>query len=337
MNIALIFIFSALFIEPPIHYVIDNDVELVEVGDIPIKNERIQISTTQWILPFGGNFLFVQSNPVGVSAMDVETGDVAELGSVGQGPFEWRTPRYAQVIEDELLIWDDGNLKIIGFDETFQPSRELTGIRHGVRAIQFTSNGLAGVLHDVPMSGEYVKIYRFSEDNQPNLKESFGEISEEGRKLIMILQSGGILWNGDDLLWSDPAVPELNIFNTNENKHTKIAVPDNDFAVEPWGNRRENRRNVEEFIFSNSRIVSLQKLDEFILVEIENFSDDESSIRYHLFDFDYNYIGNVNAGEGGFANYIRGVDDGNRLLYWGEDYTETGELNSIKAREVVVR
>lgn len=315
----------------------DKEIYLTEAETISLKDQRLIISLSEFIQPFNHNYIFVHVNPEGVSIINNKGEITTDLGKSGKGPFEWLSPRYIKVIENEIYIWDAGNLKLLVCDERFQAVREVTGISQAIRGLAFKNKETVAVLHDIRAENEFIKVYERNENEEFQLKQSFGELTDEGRKLLMIFMSGGILWNNEDLLWCDPAVPEINVFNVKENRFRSISIPDNLFSVEAWGNRRETPKNVEDFIFSNSRVVSLQKLEDYILVEIEHLQNGEPLITYHLFDFDYNYIGNVDAGEGGFDNYIRGVDKENRLIYWGEDYNKTGELNSLTVRKVMVR
>lgn len=329
-------LFTILFLFPGYNNS-DTEIYLREMEPIPLINENVIMSLTEFIQPFSGNYILVHSKPEAIHVINDEGELKSQLGRSGKGPFEWQRPRYTQVLENEIIFWDAGNLKVFGFNENFQPEQELKGIRHAIRGLRFKNRNIVAVLHDIPGENEYIKLYEKSENGSLVLKDRFGKLTEEGRKLHMIFMSGGILWNSNDLIWCDPAIPEINIFNTEEKQFKKIEIPDDRFSVEDWGNKVQSPNNIEDFIFSNSRVVSLQKLEDYIMVEIEHFQDGESLIMYHFFDFNYNHVGDVNAGEGGFANYIRGVDKGNRLIFWGEDYNETGELNSLAVRKVMVR
>lgn len=315
-----------------------TDLYLSSKQQIPVHDFNLLISEFEYIEPVKDDYVIVQRKPQGVSVLNRNGEVVTKLGNQGHGPFEWQMPSYIQNINEQIIIWDAGSLKFIVFDKTYEPVRELMGIRTAINGFSFKNENQVAVYNDKRLQNEFIHIYERDESGQFDLKESMGHLTDEGRTLFMIAMSGGILWNGDDLVWVNPAVQTLFVYNTKNDQQRSILIDEELFSTEPWNEPDQVSPAIlekfEEYIFSNSRIVSLQKLENHILVEMEHFPNGEPVMTYQIFDLDYNFVGHIEAGEGDWVNYIRGAD-GNKLFYWGEDYTETGEMNSIKVREVV--
>lgn len=305
---------------------------------ISVKDENLRISEFEYIEPVKEDYVIVQRKPQGVSVLSQNGEVLTKLGNQGHGPFEWQMPSYIQNINELIIVWDAGSLKFIVFDETYEPVQEIMGIRTAINGFSFKNENRAAVYTQPRYQDEFIHVYDRNESEHFELKKSLGNLSDEGRTLFFIAMSGGMLWNENDLVWVDPAVPKLFIYNFQNDKQETILINETLFITKHWNEPDEMTseafEKIKEYLFSNSRIVSLQKLEEHILVEMEHFPNGEPIMTYQVFDLDYNFVGRIEAGPGDWVNYIRGVD-GNRLFYWGEDYTETGEMNSIKVRELV--
>lgn len=312
---------------------------ITERNSIPIQHFDLQISEILSVQPVGEFFVIIHRNRNGVSVMN-NTGELeTQLGTIGRGPFEWQRPAFIQYLNGEIAIWDAGNLKFMIYDEYFEPVREEYGFQYSIRGFNRNATDWIAVYDQPGNQKEFVYIYEKVADQRFSVKESLGAISEEGRIKLFSEMIGGVLWNGDDLIWVDPAVPGFSVFDSEENKTNEFILNDNLFSVDTWDEPQEMTQRtfnkIEEYLFSNSRIVSLQKLKDHILIEVEHFPMGQPVIRYHIFDLEYNYVAQLEAGDGGWMNYIRGVN-GNRLFYWGENYMETGLNSKIRVREVVI-
>lgn len=331
--------FLSAYIQGNTQHTSTPSVHLNERSPVPVQHFDLQISEFLYIQPVGNVFVIIHRRPDGVSVMNQQGELETRLGRDGRGPFEWRSPAFIQYNNGEIIIWDAGNLKFLVFDENFEPVRENIGIRHAISGFNNRDRDLISVYNQpAAHESEFIHIYERASSGDATLKKKLGNLSDEGRTMLFLEMMGGLLWNEDDLIWVDPAVPGFFVYKTRENKQVEFTFRDGLFSVDTWVEPRvmtsETLNEIEEYLFSNSRIVSLQKLKNHILLEVEHFRDTDPVLHYHLYDFDYNYITYLTAGEGGWENYIRGVDE-NRLFYWGEDYMETGENGSIRIREVV--
>lgn len=319
-------------------HITNSSVHLNERSPVSVQHFDLQISEFLSIQPVGDLFVIIHRSPDGVSVMNSQGGLEAQLGRSGRGPFEWRSPAFVQYIDGEIIIWDAGNLKFLIFDENFEPVREDIGIRHSIRGFYYKNENLLSVYNQPAHESEFIHIYERTSSGEIALKNKTGDLSKEGEIMLFREMMGGLLWNEDDLIWADPALPGFFVYKTEENEQLEFTFRDNLFSVQSWNEHpvmtRETLHKIEEYLFSNSRIISLQKMENHILIEVEHFQDGDPVLHYHLYDFEYNYITKLKAGRGGWENYIRGVDE-NRLYYWGEDYMETGETGSIRVREIV--
>lgn len=310
-----------------------------ELNSLPVQHYDLQISEILYVQPVGDYYIIIHRNLHGVSVMDKNGELKTHLGNIGRGPFEWQRPAFIQYLDGEITIWDAGNLKFMIFDEDFEPVREEYGRQYSIRGFDKNVSDWVAVYDQPANQKEFVYIYEKNTNGRFYLKESLGTISEEGRIKLFSEMIGGVLWNGEDLLWVDPAISGFFVFDLEENEIREFILNDDLFSVERWNEPQEMSQRtfnkIEEYFHSNSRIVSIQKLSDHILLEVEHFPNGQPVIRYHIFDLTYNYVTQLEAGEGGWKNYIRGVN-GNKLFYWGENYLETGLNRSIRVCEIAI-
>ena len=310
-----------------------------ERSSIPVQHFDLQISEILSVQPVGDYYVIVHRNRHGVSVMNNAGELKTHLGNIGRGPFEWLRPMFIQYLNGEIAIWDAGNLKFIIYDEDYEPVREEYGIQYSIRGFNRNATDWVAVYDQPGNQKEFVYIYEKDANGRFSVKKSIGAISDEGRIKLFSEMIGGVLWNGNDLLWVDPAVPGFSVFDPEENDIREFILDDDLFSVDPWDEPQQMSQRVfskiEGYLFSNSRIVSLQKLNDHILIEVEHFPMGQPVIRYHIFDLSYSYVMQLEAGDGGWMNYIRGVN-GNKLYYWGDNYMETGQNSRIRVREVVI-
>ena len=314
-------------------------VHINDLQSITVEQYELQISELLYVQPVGDYYVIVHRNQDGVSVMNGQGELKTQLGSTGRGPFEWQSPAFIEHHDGEIIIWDAGNLKFLIYDEDFEPVREEYGIQYSIRGFSRKDQNVLAAFDQPGNENKFVYIYENESNGRFTINKTLGTLSEEGRMMLYIEMIGGVLWNGGDLLWVDPAVPGFFVYSTENESNKKVTFHDEHFSVESWdeppGMTQRAFQKLEKYLFSNSRVVSIQAIKEHILIEVEHFQNGDPVITYHLFDFKYNNIGKVEAGEGGWMNYIRGVE-GNRLYYWGEDYMETGLNRSIRVREIVV-
>lgn len=328
-----------------------QQVDIQETEAINVQDEEIRYSKLSEINPVGEYYGViledfsseeVTMNPSARLAIINQGGEIVEEpGGTGKGPFESEAPEGIQQEDGFFIFWDSQNRKFLSFTEDFREDEEITGIQHNLKDFAFKGKEKVGLVHQVPNQPEFIKIYHRKENGELSLETSLGNLTDEGLMLFFIDKAGGVLWNGDDLVYSDPAVPELKIYNTETGEEQSVSIDDPQFEVEEWEgeatmNTQKDFEQMEAYIFDNSRIVSLHRLEEYILAEVEHYSDNESQLTYHLFDLQYNAVGTVSAGEGGWEHYIYGTGE-NTLFYWPDDLNESGELDRIIVKELQVQ
>jgi len=316
-------------------------IDLKEVEMIPVLNRNLSYSRFQIIQPVNNQYVIIHRQPEGVSVMNRNGELQSQPGRSGRGPFEMQTPRYIHYTNQKVYIWDSNNLKFLVFDENIEPDVEFLGIRHAIDGFVVNNKGHIAVFQSPRVQDHFVHIYEVNESNRLTKRKDLGNLTDEGRTLFFRSNTGGILWNEDDLVWVEPSRTILNVYSTDHDKLLEIPFEDEYFEVgpspyKPDGNfTSQTLSNIEEYFLSNSRIVSIRKLKEHILVEMEHFREEESIITYSIFDLDYNKVGRIELEEGGWTNYIRGVEE-NRLLYLAEDYETTGMTRQIRVREIII-
>jgi len=315
-----------------------DSVKIKEMSYLPVENYELQISQLLYIQPVENFFVIVHRNKNGISVMNKQGELISHLGRSGRGPFEWQRPSFIQYQHGEITIWDAGNLKFLVYDENLEPLREVQGIQYSISGFNKKDRNLLSTYMQPGTENEFVYIHEKESESNYKTTESLGSITEEGRQFLFMEMMGGVIWNFDDLLWVDSSVPGFFIYDSKDKKTEKVNFEDELFSVDEWTGSSEmtaqSMSKLEDYFFSNSRIVSIQKIKDHILLEVEHFPVESSIINYHLFDLEYNYVTKLEAGDGGWMNYIRGVND-NQLYYWGDDYFKTGLNGSIRVREIV--
>lgn len=316
-------------------------INVQEVEIIPVANSELSYSNIQIIQPVNGHFVIIHSQPEGVSVINRKGELQYQPGTSGRGPFEIQTPGFVHYENQKVFIWDSGNLKFLVFDANMEPDRELLGIRHAISGFKVNQNGLIAVFQSPRFQENFVHIYEVTNSNSVINRKDLGVLTDKGRALFFHYNTGGVAWNENELVWVEPSKTILNIYSLEKDEISEIPFEDPMFVsgASPFnadGNfTRQTMDQIVEYFQNNSRIVSVRKLEEHILVEMEHFRDEESILTYTLFDLTYNKIGRVELEEGGSKNYIRGVD-GNKLFYRGDDYENTGVNHHIRVREITV-
>ena len=309
---------------------------LQESSTLRLQANEITFGIIQAIQPIGNDkVIILQGNPDAVLTFNKNGDFIKNLGKVGRGPFEWLTPRYIFQVDDAFAIWDANGLKFLLYNNELEPVEELFGIKHAINGGSFKDQNTLAVLNRTPGQKEFVHLYQRKNHKDFELIKSVGNLSYEGYVLFFHANTGGLVWNGDDIVYSDPAKPVINVYNLTSGTVRSFWFTDDNFKVEPWGgvfrSQREDFQRLETYLFTNSRIISLKKISDLILIEVENFINKQSYITYHFFDSEYNYVGKTNLGQGRPLNYIRGIDQ-DRLIYWNEDYYNEEETKSIRFR-----
>ena len=319
----------------------DFYIDLREVEMIPVFDRDLSYSYIEIIQPVHDHYVVIHDPPEGASVINRKGELQFRLDASGRGPFEIQRPRYVAYENQKVFIWDSGNLKFLVFDEDIGPDVELLGIRHAIDGFDVNKNGLVAVFQNPRFQDQYVHIYEINDSNRLAKRKDLGNLTNEGRTLFFMDNTGGVLWNENDLVWVEPSKTILNIYSIDKEEQIEIQFDEQLFEVRPSPIRADqdfNRNSFDDikaYIKNNSRILSIRKLTEHIIVEMEHFEDEESIITYAIFDLDYNHLGRIELEESGWTNYIRGVD-GNRLFYWGENYVNTGVINHIRVREITV-
>jgi len=311
---------------------------LNESSTLTLQVNDITLGMIQTIQPIGNDkVIILQGNPDAVLAFNKDGDHIKNLGKVGRGPFEWLTPRYIFHADETFAIWDANGLKLLVYNNELEPVEEIFGIKHAINGGSLKDQNTLAVLNRISGKKEFVHLYQRNNSKDFELIKSVGNISSEGYVLFFHENTGGLVWNGDDIVYSDPAKPEINVYNLTTGTTKSFQFTDNNFRVEPWGRpfrgQREDFQRLETYLFTNSRIISLRKISNLIIVEIENFINKQSNITYHFFDSEYNYVGKTNLEKGRPLNYIRGIDH-NKLIYWNENYYDEEETKSIRFRNL---
>lgn len=333
----ILFITVLLNIIPGVLFSQQHSIQLLDNKNIPLIDSSLKTIEIESIYQSGDNYILLHRNPNGVSIMNERGLKESVLVAGGRGPFEISRPRYLQIVGNDLYIWDSENLKLSIFTNDFEPNKELRGIRHAINGFSVNHHGQIAVFHQPRFQDEYVHIYEMDQANTLHSTLDLGSLSNEGRTLLFMENTGGLIWNKNDLVWIDPSMTVLFVYNILDNTLKEIPFEDSLFEVEPWNKPDDFNSNtftaIREYINTNSRVISIRKLNDYILVEIENFINGNSTLTYHLFDQNYRIIGKIDLDEGSWVNYIRGHQD-NKLYYWGNDYLETGNMDFIRVREV---
>jgi hypothetical protein len=230
-----------------------DSVKIKELNSLPVENYDLQFSQLLYIQPVGDLYVMVHRNKNGISVMNSQGELVNRLGRSGRGPFEWQRPSFIQYQDGEITIWDAGNLKFLVYNENLEPLREVQGIQYSISGFNKKDSNLLSSYMQPGNEKEFVYIYEKESESDYTTTEAIGSITEEGRKFLFMEMIGGVLWNSDDLLWVDPAVPGFFIYNNEDATTVEVNFEDELFSVEEWIGPPEmsaqSLKKLEEYFF----------------------------------------------------------------------------------------
>lgn len=334
MNKNLLLLFLTLF-------VIQNDIQAQSIIDLeswPVRDENLSISRIESINLIEDSMLvLLTSSPDGIRMLSKKGIVTSEIGKLGRGPFEWLRPISSKFVNDRLYIWDANNLKFLQYDNKMRPIKEMFA-KSANSGFEIMNDDTIVILNPMPNKDEFIHIMKANyQGNSFELVKSFGSLSNEGRLLFFHGNTAPISRLQNDIIFADPAKSEIGIFNSLSGSLRYVKFHDQEFVIDPWEKpfrgTQDEFMKLEKYIFSNSRITSIQSLDNCILVEVEHFKESISTLRYHLFNLAYEYLGQVTLDDGGASNYIRGAS-GNKLFYMGNNYWSGEQTSSIKVKEL---
>ncbi|NBB99289.1 MAG: hypothetical protein GVY15_00285 [Bacteroidetes bacterium] len=94
----------------------------------------------------------------GVYLFDAEGGFLQQLGSPGEGPFEYLNPALVRPADGGVAVWDAGNLRLLTFRSDGSPDAEWTGFRRAASNFVLRADTL--YLHHGGASADpYVGVY----------------------------------------------------------------------------------------------------------------------------------------------------------------------------------
>lgn len=265
----LFFIVILITIAPGKIFSQQYSIDLLDHENVTLKDSRIKTVEIERIYRMDDKYILLHRKPNGISLMNEYGQRELELVAGGRGPFEIGRPRYLQISGNKLFIWDSENLRLSIFKEDFEPYKEFRGIRHAINGFSISHNGYIAVFHQPRFQDEYVHIFEMDQANTLHSVLDLGSLSNEGRTLLFMENTGGLIWNYNDLIWIDPSMTKLFVYSTLDDTLNTISFEDTLFEVEPWNNpddfSAKTFTEIRQYITRNSRIVSITQLSEFSL------------------------------------------------------------------------
>ncbi|NBB85307.1 MAG: hypothetical protein GVY12_03675 [Bacteroidetes bacterium] len=184
----------------------------------------------------------------GVFLFDAEGSFLQQLGSPGEGPFEYLNPALVRPAGDGVAVWDAGNRRLLTFQADGAPDAEWTGFRRSVS--NFVLHGDTLYLHHGGASTDpYVGVY---------LRDGHGEAlarvgaPPEGHAALSFIGGAAPMAPGSDggVRYASPAALGVQAYDATHGERLAFRIADPAFDASPVDAfpRREDIGNPMEAI-----------------------------------------------------------------------------------------
>lgn len=175
------------------------------------------------------SFVVSSSKSAQVIVYNVIGEPLFEIGSKGNGPFEYISPSLVRFYDQEFYVWCNMKLKLIIFDRHGTPVKEYTNFTKGINDFDIYENYLylysAGGFDD-----PIIQIYDLNKSEF--IRKSFGKQTNEHKVLNAFSGAGGLALTEKELIFSPN--DELIVYKVDLDNfsYSIYKVTDKDFKVE---------------------------------------------------------------------------------------------------------
>lgn len=167
----------------------------------------------------------------GVFLFDADGGFIQQLGSPGQGPFEYLNPTLVRPAGDGVAVWDAGNRRLLTFQADGSPDAEWTGFAQA--ASNFALQGDTLYLHHSGASTDpYVGVY--TQDHRGEALTRVGA-HPEGHAALSFIGGAAPMAPGPEggVRYASPAALAVYAFDAAQGERLAYRITDPAFDTSP--------------------------------------------------------------------------------------------------------
>lgn len=198
--------------------------------------------------------LVVTTADPGVFLFESDGSFVRQLGAAGQGPFEYQNPSIVRAFNDNIAIWDAGNMKVTVYSQEGDTVSEWTGFTWGVADFAIHD----GVLYSYygSVDAPYLRIWDLEAEEM--IAEYDDEESVERAALAQMHGTGSLALHDGSIYALNPAESSVQQFDVADGDVVRYPINDTAFTMEPLEASSISELNsmfaeVMEFSLSSSR------------------------------------------------------------------------------------
>lgn len=216
------------------------------------------------------SFVVSSTNPAQVILYDLEGRQLLELGSKGNGPFEFISPSIVRSYKQNIYVWCSMKLKLIVFDKYGNRINEYSNFENAISDFEVYNNYVCFY-----MSGGFGKsIVRIFDLNEGEfIPQEFGEASNEHLILGAYECSGGLALSRNLLFFASRDEATVYSIDLNNFTEVKYCINDPEFKVEKV--EEDHIKFMSDFgrsikyIFGSDIIIGLICTDSFVVLKGE--------------------------------------------------------------------
>lgn len=225
-----------------------------------------------------GNFVITTDDPSLVYLYDQEGNQVRQVGSLGRGPFEILRSKIVKYRDDNISVWDHGQLKLLRFTEKGAPIYEVSDFRYSIRDLEIKDDWIY-FYNSGKSSGPIIERYNLNENKYDG---NWGQRTEAHTLLLINEEAGGLVLDEDMLHYVSPSQLGIHTVDLTTGTESFIPIKDSEFKITPVADAasliNNNRNEMINILNESSYTKSILLLDEYIILIAETGSMRKSSL-----------------------------------------------------------
>ena len=171
--------------------------------------------------------IVIATDDPGVFVFESDGTFVRQLGQPGQGPFEYQNPTIVRAYDDNIAIWDAGNMKVTVYDQEGNSVNEWTGFTWSIADFEIRD----GILYSYygSVDAPYLRIWDLEAEEM--IAEYDDAVSAERAALTQMEGSGSLAFQEDRLYALDPSATAIQQYDMSQETETQLSIDDPAFEL----------------------------------------------------------------------------------------------------------
>lgn len=222
----------------------------------------------------GELLVYIDSQQGIVGKINLQSGQIVNIGNRGRGPFEYFSPSFLREYKTDIYVWDASGLKFIVYDEYGNPIREGNTLNRAISKFDVINEDSLVIKMSGGFEGESIGIFSFSYGNI--LEESLTGIQNNNDLLLELLAgTSGVLAEPSFIYYALPSKLAIHKLNLISNEKSRLLINSPYFKVENFEGSVKKLVNTDrdvliEYLFNNSATNGLYKYENTLILKTIN-------------------------------------------------------------------